>query len=527
MFFPVFKTHPSYQHTRAQAVRDLYYSFLTHNTQHTTMAEQQQHQQQRIAIRVDEDDHHHRELEEQRSRREIIIDAMDVIPNDMDFNEGCIFLNLLYTIWHQTKLRMIAWEANHNVNYNAPNNFREFRDFSKYFAKDYDTDSKGRIIKLELGHDCWEDRFENECSYNLPPIIEYLPQLKEIKLCNCRLIPMELSNLRFLEVLDLEECPNQLFGEDILEEIQLNCLKKIVLHDSGFLSTPMFSLIKDRLPFLECLFIKGFSAGLEGFVNSPGRLRDTFQNNDFCFQHSLKILNMEGCRLTEEFLETILCDDKFPNICEVDFSHSEISSYKRIGDRILDPSRVSFPKNCLRKLHTNHADLILNDKDPKENAALVTILNTFNGISFLTTTFQNTDSEVEYLLRINHAGRKFITGGIPKSVTTATTAIIGADDEDNDNSTNEVSSPSSSKNILIKPQLWPTILERAYNKSDEVDHMITKCATGMYYLIRNGSILQDIIAMRQHNCNTRNTASSCTSFDSRNLKKKTNGDTHS
>jgi hypothetical protein len=53
-------------------------------------------------------------------------------------------------------------------------------------------------------------------------------------------------------------------------------------------------------------------------------------------------------------------------------------------------------------------------------------------------------------------------------------------------------------------------LERAYNKSDQVG--ITggrmKCATGMSYLIRNGSILQDIIEMWQQHHNCKNSTSS-------------------
>ena len=48
----------------------------------------------------------------------------------------------------------------------------------------------------------------------------------------------------------------------------------------------------------------------------------------------------------------------------------------------------------------------------------------------------------------------------------------------------------------IKPELWPRILERAYEKSNTVDGK-KKYVTGMFYLLLNGSVLQDIITTRQ------------------------------
>ena len=102
-------------------------------------------------------------------------------------------------------------------------------------------------------------------------------------------------------------------------------------------------------------------------------------------------------------------------------------------------------------------------------------------------------SDVEYLLRINHAGRKYITGGSEveaAEVTTETEAVTTGDGSNN----NKKLLPSRTK--PIQPQLWPKILERSYKKSDFFRSR-KKCATGMFYLIRNSSILQDIIAMRQ------------------------------
>ena len=42
--------------------------------------------------------------QERRQHRAVIASALDIIPDDMDFNDGCIMLNILYPIWKQTRL---------------------------------------------------------------------------------------------------------------------------------------------------------------------------------------------------------------------------------------------------------------------------------------------------------------------------------------------------------------------------------------------------------------------------------------
>jgi len=68
-------------------------------------------------------------------------------------------------------------------------------------------------------------------------------------------------------------------------------------------------------------------------------------------------------------------------------------------------------------------------------------------------------SDVEYALRINHAGRSIVEGG----------GCVGS----------------------IPLSLWPTILVRAHEKSEHsICYDITpKNATGLYYLLRNGPAL--------------------------------------
>lgn len=187
---------------------------------------------------------------ERRQRREEIVSDLDTILDDMDFNDGCIMLNILYPLWQETRL---SYEEIYNE-------YRiiSFRCFWKHFVQSYETDSKGRITKLYLGDsDLVDDEGdENDYSFDLPHIIECLRNLKHITLFNCRSIPKELNNLPLLEGLSFVYCPSALFRNNIiLDEIKFDRLKYLDVCDIGFLSPPMLALISTRLPALEILEI--------------------------------------------------------------------------------------------------------------------------------------------------------------------------------------------------------------------------------------------------------------------------------
>jgi len=186
----------------------------------------------------------------------------------------------------------------------------------------------------------------------------------------------------------------------------------------------------------------------------------------------------------------------------------------------------------------------------------------------LTTTFTKRalyGSEIEYLARINHAGRQYITCPSTPRVSLKTQhqqhegTVSGNSGGDNgiakSNTMNSNVSSSASLPInrdgqhsmdgnndhiddntnFIQPQLWPYILERAYKNSDTI-HLYdiikkdtsaaaavpavfrsigganttittttttnivrrkTKDATGLHYLIRNGSVLNELITAHQ------------------------------
>ena len=81
--------------------------------------------------------------------------------------------------------------------------------------------------------------------------------------------------------------------------------------------------------------------------------------------------------------------------------------------------------------------------DLKEEAALATLLNTFVGIyNLVESKLGRYPSHVEYILRINHAGRKYM--------------LV------------EVGDISDNNIPIVKRALWPKILERAHKYSAEI-----------------------------------------------------------
>ena len=116
---------------------------------------------------------------QERLRCEEIIGAMGIIPNDMDFNDGCVLLALLNTIRHQIWRHRLA---------------DSLSEFWNGYVFSIETDSNGRITELSLG-----DINDDDDEIELPPIIERLQKLREIKLKYCRGIPKELGNLPLLK----------------------------------------------------------------------------------------------------------------------------------------------------------------------------------------------------------------------------------------------------------------------------------------------------------------------------------------
>ena len=124
--------------------------------------------------------------------------------------------------------------------------------------------------------------------------------------------------------------------------------------------------------------------------------------------------------LNEEILESIIFDivlyEKFSILSEIGLPYNGIGSLTSIQSRILNKETV-IPKNNLIILDLAGNPVIkkINDNELKEKAAILTILDAFNGISGLGYHYSICrgdvikNRDVEYLLRINHAGRRYIS----------------------------------------------------------------------------------------------------------------------
>ena len=213
------------------------------------------------------------------------------------------------------------------------------------------------------------------------------------------------------------------------------------------------------------------------------------QNDDLCFRHSLTTIRMRDCKLNEDDLKQLIFEirERFPNLHTLDISENKIKSLCGIGDRIKQDPLIPDNKLCTLNLKhnpiwkqtwkCNQCHLTM---EPKEIAALVTLLDKFNGISNLGAYWnQKYEPKIEYALRINKAGRKELMRGKSSRMSN------NADDEDKP---------------IMNRALWPLILERAYKNSSEIyiykrhlSDAVTiskevesnKCATGLFHLVHH------------------------------------------
>lgn len=345
------------------------------------------------------------------------------------------------------------------------------------------------------------------------PTIQLLQKLRKVEAGNGFSLPKEVNNLPNFEALDLYYATRRdsKFVRDLPDEVSFDRLKYLRILSHHFLAD---GFLRNRFHNLQRLHIH--TRELEGSKT----ILHALQTQAFAFRESLKYMEIstsDPVRDEGKFLESVLFDivPRFKNLQElaVVIMRAGLCDLRSI-ERRLKESRAPLPSNCLRTLclrsyeylpvKTNIGGFVADH--PEEKAAMISILNSFDGICNLSgggdwdpgdeddepnihpaTSLAN-DRDIQYLLTINRAGRKYITGG----PTTKDTE-------------KESASPSlSTRSLRDKPPmkpipacLWPLIYERACRTTERPNDVgINQVATGLYYLLRNGSGLQDIISVQ-------------------------------
>ena len=271
----------------------------------------------------------------------------------------------------------------------------------------YKADKNGRIMELRIGGVRDLDPFD------VPAGIVRLERLKLFSVTNCLSIPVELSSLSHLKELHLLESDEELLNDFPLQMV-LSHLTRLEVSDCRLQSSSPFLIWMTRqLPRLE---IFGFmSMGKE----EANYILDSFRNSEnVCFKENLKRFDMQSCRLDDKCLETLLLDilPKVPNVSSLDLEGNNIKSVRAIIDRIKS-DETCFVSKSIRCLKIEHNPILEKMEDnPKEKASILSFLRTFNTIFKLFDGHlqdeegNSFDSDVEYALRINHAGRSIVEG---------------------------------------------------------------------------------------------------------------------
>ena len=412
---------------------------------------------------------------------------VEYLPDNMNEEDKCILFFLMYKAgildWYLPVFdEQLKQQREHEDWYAVdPQDHVDLRSNVKIDPK------TGRITSLCLK--CWDHN--SECiPFALPRIIECLQSLERIELHHCIHIPVELGNLPELKSIDFSYCFDTIF-EIIPAGLHLPSVEKLTILGSVSGSS-MSSFLKIFSNKLEELWLVGAKR-----AQSDGILDCLQHNDDFAFKHSLRTIKMARCNLNEIDLERLMFEirQRFTKLHTININRNDVRSLRGIEDRIKRISSsasssgsIMFRDNNLRSLglgsnpvlqvHTESNSVsksLVVTNDPKEKVALLTIIDAFGISSLDLSPDQKYEPDVEHILRINHAGKKFIMEA--EEITTG-------GPNNNDEST-----------TIINHALWPKILERAYKKSYEIYHYYDwqvqeekdreRCSSGMFHLVRH------------------------------------------
>ena len=304
-----------------------------------------------------------------------------------------------------------------------------------------DVDNDGRITRLTIG-----SLFNIHRRYDLPRSIQYLEKLKILSLHNVRSLPIELQNLAHLNELYLKCCTDV----SIQKMMKLSQLKFLHIEGCQFQSTSwsllFFKWMVGQLPLLEHLkFLtlkkNDITCIFYTLLLTTGKLR----SYNLSFQDILKKMTMLNCQIDDTMLRTILTKvvPKFPNLSILDLRYNNIERIQSIVNEVEDDSTLGglqvldiYGNPVMEKLQN----------DPMEKAAMLSLLGACNSLYNIGGSSEDTHlgSDIEYAMKINHAGRRIFV---------------------EDTSSNNA---NDGRRRSIPLSLWPSILERAHQKSDQI-----------------------------------------------------------
>ncbi|VEU36052.1 unnamed protein product [Pseudo-nitzschia multistriata] len=304
---------------------------------------------------------------------------------------------------------------------NLRDNLRiDFEKHSKHTAPVwfYQMDDEGRVKRLRIGGSMiYFDGRNDEDNFDLPSEIAHLDQLEELSVVNCRSLPIDIQHLTNLEILVFLRCDfNQqpfwqhgrvdeygLFGVELQHVTGIG-----IIECECFSSRPFFTWMTTKLPRLknvQCGCLQ--NSEIDSFL---GRLRTT----NVRFREKLRYLTIDSSKLNDRQLETLLIDvlPSFSSVNYLNLYRNKIQSCQSVVNRIHKDDGIRFVPNSIvaASFRGNPIEETIRS-DRREKSAMLSLLKTFSTIINLGKFHEGDyDPDVEYALRINHAGRSIIEG---------------------------------------------------------------------------------------------------------------------
>jgi len=447
------------------------------------MAELQQHQRRRERARLIEDA------------------ARTNVPSEVNRIDGEIVTDLLSTIgW-------IDIDFHPGVIFN-------FKHLTKY-----KTNKDGRIVQLALGQGPYTTRGPDgnnvwitpqpefsKISWILPDLISGLTMLKELILWKCQSLP-DILHLPKLRLLVLQDCDDEtIMSINETSSIKLPVLDKLILREFCITSTNTSSVITflKQLPSLDRLeYIDDVKE--DNCRRSCNPFLQLLTNGDCCdfLMDQLVNIGMYNFIMTPDDVMFIFNKllISYPNVTGISIQNNLIETFEGVAENL----------NVNRKLIKILIDgnpvtdkLVNNDENEKE--ALLRILSKYNRVSCIGCevidgawrhiNLDRYGPDIDYALRINHAGRTLIENIPLPAVTTITTAAARRrngnndssgtqdhdDDDDDDDRENKIRIHDGSTSIPLS--VWPIVLERATQPRSLRLRGLNQ-HTGLFYLVRN------------------------------------------